>query len=148
MNHRTLSLSQRAALALVLPALAALSSLACVTTPAPQEMHSGFAVPASEGSVDASKVANGNTLVVIRVKHLAPPAKLAPDATTYVVWIQPRNGDLQNVGALTLNGDLQGELDTLTPHSRFRVVVTPEASGRVAVPAHPPVFTADVERHD
>jgi hypothetical protein len=65
-----------------------------------------------------------------------------------VVWIQPRNGDQQNVGALTLNDELEGRLDTLTPHASFRVVVTPEASGRVAVPAHAPVFTADVERHD
>ncbi len=105
-------------------------------------------VPASEGSVDATQVANGNTLVVVHVKHLAPPAKLFQDAIVYVVWIQPRNGELQNVGALKLNDDLKGQLDTLTPHKRFHLIVTPEPGGRGAAPSHPPVFTADVERRD
>jgi len=111
----------------------------------PQEMHSTSNVSASEGTVGVSDGANGNTKVSVRVKHLAPPSKLAADATVYVVWIQPREGDLQNVGALTLNKDLEGSLDTLTPHRRFKLSVTPEPSGQVGGPSHDPVFVYNVE---
>ena len=111
----------------------------------PQEMHSAEDVPASEGTVRVSDGDNGNTKVSIRVKHLAPPSKIAADSTVYVVWIQPREGDRQNVGALALNKDLEGSLDTLTPHRRFKLSVTPEPSGQVADPSHEPVFTYNVE---
>jgi hypothetical protein len=85
---------------------------------------------------------------VVRVAHLAPPSKLYAEASVYVVWIQPLDGELQNVGALLLNGDLAGRLETLTPHRRFKLLVTPEPGGRGAMPTHGPVFSADVERHD
>jgi hypothetical protein len=111
----------------------------------PQEMHSGEGVLASEGTVRVSDGDNGNSKVAIRVKHLAPPSKVSADSTVYVVWIQPREGDRQNVGALALNKDLEGSLDTLTPHRRFKVSVTPEPTGQVAEPSHEPVFTYDVE---
>ena len=111
----------------------------------PQEMHSGVDVPASEGTVRVSEGGNGNTKVSIRVKHLAPPSRIAADSTVYIVWIQPMEGDRQNVGALTLNKDLEGSLDTLTPHRRFKLSVTPEPSQQVAEPSHEPVFTYNVE---
>jgi hypothetical protein len=103
-------------------------------------------VPASQGTVQASEAANGNTAVDVRVKHLAPASKLASDATVYVVWFQPLNAKAQNVGALSLNEDLEGRLETLTPHHRFKLLVTPEPSGLVAVPSHDAVFTAEVDR--
>jgi hypothetical protein len=111
----------------------------------PQEMHSTSDVSASEGTVRVSEGDNGNSKVSVRVKHLAPPSKLAADSTVYVVWIQAREGDRQNVGALTLNKDLEGSLDTVTPHRRFKLSVTPEPSGQVADPSHEPVFTYNVE---
>lgn len=113
----------------------------------PQEMHSVSDVTASEGTVRVSNADNGNSKVSVRVKHLAPPSKLAADSTVYVVWIQPREGDQQNVGALTLNKELEGSLDTLTPHRRFKLSVTPEPSGQVAAPSHEPVFTYEVENN-
>ncbi len=113
----------------------------------PQAMHSGEEVPASEGTVRVSEGDNGNSKVSIRVKHLASPSRIASDSTVYVVWIQPMDGDRQNVGALTLNKDLEGSLDTLTPHRRFKLSVTPEPSREVAEPSHEPVFTYNVEGH-
>ncbi|MBK8792714.1 MAG: hypothetical protein IPN59_06060 [Holophaga sp.] len=112
----------------------------------PQTMLSASDVPASQGTVKATEGKNGNTNVSVRVKHLAPPSKVAPDTTVYVVWLKAMNGELQNMGALTLNDNLEGSLDTVTPHSRFNISVTPEASGQVAQPSHEPVFTSEVER--
>lgn len=111
----------------------------------PQAMHSGENVPAGQGSVRTSVGDNGNTEVAVRVKHLAPPSKVATDATVYVVWIQPKDGEKQNVGALTLNNNLEGSLDTVTPHKRFSVFVTPEASGQASQPTNGRVFTYEVE---
>jgi hypothetical protein len=129
--------------------LAALASLGpSCTKPAPKPMVSSEGVPASEGTVDATAGANGNTNVAIRVKHLAPPSKVQADATVYVVWIQPHNAEAQSVGALVVNSNLEGRLDTVTPHRRFAVMVTPEPSGQVSRPTHDPVFTSDIDRVD
>jgi len=111
----------------------------------PQEMHGASDVPAGQGTVRVSNGDNGNSKVSIRVKHLAPPSKIAADSTVYVVWFRPVDGDNQNVGALVLNSDLEGSLDTLTPHHRFRITVTPEPNGQAASPTNEPVFTYNVE---
>jgi FlaG/FlaF family flagellin (archaellin) len=121
-------------------------SVACAS--APQPMQSGKSSPASEGTVQVKKTDNGNTGVSIRVKHVAPASRLAPDAKVDVVWIEPTNGAPQNVGAMNLDDNLEGSLETTTPHARFRVVVTPEASGQAEKPSHDPVFTAEVARAD
>jgi hypothetical protein len=137
---------RRIVLAVALPTLAVLAVMlsGCASTEHP--MHSGVGVPASEGTVSATTGDNDNTLVEVRVKHLAPPAKVASDATIYVVWIQPLNGAIQNIGGMVLDSDLVGTLKTVTPYHRFKLIVTPEPSPAVAQPTHEPVFTADVER--
>jgi len=112
----------------------------------PQTMHTASGVPAAQGEVKATLGANGNTDVSIHVKHLALPSKVAPDATVYVVWIRAIAATDQNVGALRLNSNLEGSLDTVTSHRSFRVSITPEQRSEVDQPTHDPVFTYDVER--
>jgi hypothetical protein len=114
----------------------------------PQAMVSAPGVPASQGTVKVSKSDNGNTKIEVHVKHLAPPFKVAPNASIYVVWLQPREGAKLNIGALALNDNLEGKLETMTPHRHFQISVTPEAGGHVDAPTHEPVFTASVERKD
>jgi hypothetical protein len=116
--------------------------------PAKQPMTSSAANLTGEGTVEAKKGDNGNTSVEVRVKHLAIPSKVAADASVYVVWIQPRNAAIQNVGALIVDGDLVGKLDTTTPFLAFTLTVTPEPSARMASPTHEAVFSASVERAD
>jgi hypothetical protein len=132
-------------LAVAISTLATLAGMqiGCTTS---QPMLSATEVPASKGTVSATKGKNDNTNVTIRVKHLAPASKISPEATTYVVWIEPRNGAMQNVGAMILDKNLVGVFNTVTPHRRFKVSVTPEPSGKVAQPTHEPVFTSEVER--
>ena len=136
----------RAVLAVAMPTIVALVGvlLGCATT---QAMRSGPGVPASEGTVSTSAADNGNTNVTVRVEHLAPAWKVAADATVYVVWIQPRNDPAaawQSVGAMSLDDDLDGTLDTVTSQNRFLVMVTPEPNGQVELPSHEAVLTADV----
>jgi hypothetical protein len=115
---------------------------------AKQTMLTSSETPAGEGTVHATKGPNDNTLLDVRVKHLAAPSKLADDASVYVVWIKPKNGEVQNVGALELDSDLEGRLQTTTPHRAFTVSVTPEPSARMAQPTHKPVFTSEVTRSE
>jgi hypothetical protein len=110
-----------------------------------QMMAASGETPAAEGTVAFEEGENDNTVVEVRVKHLAPPRRLAPDATTYVVWVQAEGVSIQAVGALKLDDDLVGRLNFVTPQRVFRVVVTPEASATVPAPAHRAVFTADID---
>lgn len=103
---------------------------------------------AGEGTVDARVSDNGNTAIHVRVKHLAPPGRVAADSSVYVVWIRAGNGQLQNVGALEVDDELVGELKTTTPHRTFALTVTPEPSARMAAPTHNPVFTSEVNLGD
>jgi len=110
-----------------------------------QTMHASASSPAAQGTVKTSEADNGNTALSVRVKHLAPPSKMVSDATVYVVWIQPGDAAIQNMGAMKLNDDLEGRLDTVTPHRRFTVSVTPEPGAQGAQPTNEAVFTSDVE---
>jgi hypothetical protein len=109
-------------------------------------MQSGAGVPASEGSVKVTAGPNGNTALSIRVKHLAPPEKVVAGMTIYVVWIEPADADPHSVGSLVLDDDLQGNLETVTSHQRFKLTVTPEANGQGNKPTNEPVFSFYVDR--
>lgn len=114
---------------------------------APREpMTSSAQNIAGEGTVQVKGGDNGNTEVEVEVKHLAPPARVEADSSVYVVWIQPHNAQIQNVGALEVNGDLVGKLDTTTPHRAFTLTITPEPSARMSAPTHKAVFTSEVNR--
>ncbi|MBS1109453.1 MAG: hypothetical protein H6Q88_1445 [Anaeromyxobacteraceae bacterium] len=123
------------------------SQAGCASAPK-QSMESSAANTSGQGTVEAKAGPNDNTQIEVRVKHLSDPARVASDASVYVVWIQPRNGEIQNVGALRLDDDLVGSLNTTTPHRTFTLTVTPEPSARMAVPTHRAVFTTEVNRAD
>jgi predicted RNA polymerase sigma factor len=103
-------------------------------------------VAEAAATVQAIAEQNGNVRLAIRVQGLAPAADFASEATVYVVWTQPRDGARQNVGAVLLSSERRGRLDTVTPHRRFQVTVTPERSGQVTEPTQPWVFEADIDR--
>jgi hypothetical protein len=138
---RVLALASLASLGLL-----AFSQPGCATPK--QSMESSVANTSGEGTVEAKAGPNDNTQIEVRVKHLSAPARVASDASVYVVWIQPRNAEIQNVGALQVDADLVGKLNTTTPHRTFTLTVTPEPSARMAAPTHGAVFTAEVNRAD
>ena len=113
-----------------------------------QALQSSGDVPAGEGTVMAREGGNGNTALTVKVKHLAPASRIEQDAQVYVVWVEPPNAPPQNVGVLSVNRNLDGTLSTITPHKKFRVVITPEQNGQVDKPNGSEVFTSDVERMD
>jgi len=95
-------------------------------------------IPAAEGVVyieQGSKTSN--TEVKIKIQHLSLPENLTGPENTYVVWVRPSNGSgtAQNIGALTLDKDLDGTLKTVVPFKKFDLFITPEASSVVSEPS-------------
>src|SRR4051812_43716492 len=102
-------------------------------------------LPAAQGSVKTSIDSNSNTAVSVDVKHLAPPAKVADGATTYVVWAQPRGADApQNLGALKVDKNLTGTLYTVLPFDEFKVFITAEPTPGVTAPSGDELLAANV----
>ncbi|MBF0299253.1 MAG: hypothetical protein HQK51_11070 [Oligoflexia bacterium] len=87
-------------------------------------------IPAATGKVEYKTTENNNTKVKIEVFNLAPPSRVKTGATTYVVWAQPitPNTTAQNIGALKVDDDLHGELETLVPYKEFDLFITASPS--------------------
>lgn len=132
-------------LALVMSSLAALAG-ACAGPSPEVRMVTSPDIPAAEGVVRATAGENGNTQLRVFVRHLAPPEKVRPDATTYVVWVQPPDGPPQNMGALAVDADLRGSLTTVTPLRSFDVFITLERSPTVTAPSARNLLSASVAR--
>ncbi len=91
--------------------------------------------PSAMGDIDLGHDKNGNTIVNVRVEHLAKPSMLTPPSTMYVVWFQQPGSDPENEGQLLVGNDLRGQLRTTTPLHNFDVFVTAETDPTVKTPS-------------
>jgi hypothetical protein len=105
-------------------------------------------IPAAVGTVDHGVTDNNNTRLRIDVKHLAPPGRVSPGATTYVVWAEPdfAGGRPLNLGALQVDESLQGSMEATTALQSFTVFVTAEPSATAMEPKGARLLSARVER--
>lgn len=101
-------------------------------------------VPAAHGTVAVKTGHNGNTSVSITTKSLAQPSALTPPAETYVVWFQPPDQSPKNMGALRVDNNLNGKLDTVAPYRQFKVFITAEKQQNVSSPHGTHVLSANV----
>ena len=95
-------------------------------------MNTAESVPAAVGQVK------------VEVEHLAPPADLKGEHSAYVVWLKPDSGTAQNVGALQIDKDRKGKLETKTAFKDFQVFVTAEADANVTHPSQTTVMATKV----
>jgi hypothetical protein len=61
----------------------------------------------------------------VHVDHIPPAQKLGANFNTYVVWLISPDGEIQNIGELSVNGDT-GMLQTTTNWGAFGIFVTAE----------------------
>ncbi|MGH9588798.1 MAG: hypothetical protein ACRD25_00285 [Terracidiphilus sp.] len=101
-------------------------------------------VPAAHGTVAVKTGRNGNIEVAITTKALAQASALTPPAETYVVWFQPPDQSPKNMGALRVDNNLNGKLETVAPYRHFKVFITAEKQRNVASPHGTKVLTAEV----
>lgn len=110
-------------------------------------MSSSDDTPAAQGTVKASPTKNDNTMLEVEVRHLAPPGRVAPGATTYVVWVRAAGQDTpQNLGALRVDKDLRGSLQSVTPLRSFDVFITAEPSPTTMAPTSDHLLAASIQR--
>jgi len=81
-------------------------------------------LPQTKGTVRVDRGSIAINIDVL-VDHLPPAQNLGETFNTYVVWLISPDGELLNVGALTLNGDT-GILHTTTNWGAFGIFVTAE----------------------
>ncbi len=109
-------------------------------------MVPGPTVLGAEGQVKVAKGDNGNTMVKISIRHLAPAEQVTPGGTVYVAWVQPKDGGpAQNVGQIQLTANREGLLETITPFKDFTVTVTSEQLPTATTPSSNPVLTSVIE---
>ena len=129
-------------------ALAALMLVGCASS-SQVRLQGGAQAPAAEGAVKLSTGPNANTRLEISVHHLAPPERVTSGATVYVVWARPfqQGAAPQNLGALQVNDQLDGVLDSVTPLRNFELMVTAEQAATVLQPSGPPILSAPINRN-
>lgn len=110
--------------------------------PTPIVFEPSSIAPAAMGEVIARIDPNGNTRLQIDVRHLAPPDRVAPGAAVYVAWAGEldRAAGPHNLGALRVDSDLRGKLETVTPLRTFDLIITPEPAATVVAPSGPEVL--------
>uniref|UniRef100_E6QNB6 Anti-sigma-K factor rskA n=1 Tax=mine drainage metagenome TaxID=410659 RepID=E6QNB6_9ZZZZ len=100
------------------------------------QMSANASVPAATGTVRVQKdKSNRNTMLDIKVNHLARPSSLTPSASKYLVWIRPNGGDALKQGAIGVNKNLAGELKVETVSKDIDVFITAEQGDNVTVPS-------------
>jgi hypothetical protein len=131
--------------AVVLSLFFAAAATGCGTTFA---MAPDASVPFAKGEVDASFEKDGNGKMTVKVEHLGEPAKLNPAATTYIVWVRPKNdkGDSkpQNMGSLKVDSDYSGSIEFTTTFKAFDITITPEPAADVTTPSGRDVLKATI----
>ena len=131
--------------------LSACSQLNLGSKPPTAALQASPKVPAAEGSVSVQDGDNGNYKVALNVKHMAPPEKVATGASSYVVWLRPLATDTksqapQNMGALVVNKDLEGNLTTVTPYRQFDLFVTAEPVPNSTAPTGEQLLTTTIRK--
>ncbi len=107
-------------------------------------MMAGSETPAAHATINVKQGDNGNTRLDIKADALAKPSALTPPENVYVVWVQPPGQTPKNMGQLSVDNDLKGELKTETPYHRFAIFITAEKQPQVQAPQGEKVLSADV----
>ena len=102
-------------------------------------LGSSSEIPAAAGQVQLKHTKNGNVEIKLSVKHLAPPGRITPGATVFVVWARglAPGAEAQNLGALKVDKNLNGKITAATAMSSFDLFITCEQAQTATFPAAP-----------
>lgn len=120
----------------ILAALALSLTLAACGGPAEYPLVGSARAAGADGTLSLEEIEGGNQMLTLTLDHLPPPARLADQATTYVVWLTQEGGQPAKAGALEYDEDARsGHMIATTPLTRFTLRVTAEPSRDVAAPS-------------
>jgi hypothetical protein len=111
------------------------------------EVQGTARAPGADAKIRAEvNKSQGNTKIEILAENLAPPERLQPGTTTFVVW-QRKNDTApwQRIGALNYDkGKRKGTLEATAPETNFELVITAELNPTPASPAASVMFQQQV----
>ena len=111
------------------------------------KMRAGESNPAAMGVIHANTDRNGNLAIEMEAKHLAPPDRLSPPHSTYVVWIQSAGKPAEAMGELRVNkDDMAASFKTSVPYHNFDIFVTAEDSPKPDAPSGTEVLRTSVQK--
>lgn len=88
------------------------------------------------GTLSVERVEGGQRLVVVELRALPPPERIAPGLKQFVVWLSSPSGKPENAGALSYDREHQsGSLFATTNLGTFTVRVTGEREPGVQTPS-------------
>jgi len=99
--------------------------------------------PAADGKAKVRLDRNLNTLVKLKLEHIAPADKLWPPRVLYVVWAEDTEGQIFQLGKLQVNERRQAYFNGTTALERFRLVITAEDEPRPEQPSQPYMLATD-----
>src|ERR1700747_3545067 len=118
-----------------------------------EDLRKNPPVTDAEGKATVDTGEFGSFPLEVEVKNLAPPERVIPGATLYVVWARPihslpnepaeAGAPVQNVGALRLEGDKRSVKTRIPPLRNFQIFVTAEPSPNGQSPTSNPILWAD-----
>jgi hypothetical protein len=96
-------------------------------------------VPAAEGKVKYKKDDNNNYAIDVKIKNLTDPNRLTPPKNTYVLWMEPTQGNVQNLGQIVsstgiFSSGLKASLEAVTPFKPRSFFITAEDNAAVTYP--------------
>lgn len=93
------------------------------------------AAPAADITLTKKLDKNNNYEINLTAKNLAAVDRLAPNKTTYVVWIVTTTGEVKNAGQLNVENAKKAVLKTITSFDFNEAFITAEEQGDVFEPA-------------
>ena len=99
--------------------------------------------PAADAMVKVRIDRNQNTLIQLKLKHVAPAEKLWPPKSFYVVWAEDTKGGIFQLGQLRVNQKRKASFNGTTVLERFRIVITAEDEPRPEGPSQPHMLATD-----
>jgi len=110
-------------------------------------MRAGESNPAAMGVIHVNTDRNGNLAIELESKHLAPPDRLSPPHSVYVVWAQTAGRQPEVLGQLRVNPqDMAASFKTSVPYHNFDIFVTAEDSARPDSPSGTEVLRGSVQK--
>ena len=136
--------SSRIALAIFVAALA-VTTFACTAQRTAVMAGSERAVGADARLV-VEQGDHGNYIIELEAQNLPPANRIADNATTFVVWVQPPEQSPSRVAVLAYDEDARtGEASATTMSTSFDVLVTAETAADVPAPSDLVVFRTTIE---
>ncbi|MCG6191281.1 hypothetical protein [Maribellus maritimus] len=105
-------------------------------------------VPGAEGYVKIKKDNNKNYIIKVEVSDLAEVDRVQSSQTTYVVWMETDEGNVENLGQLKssrsfLSKQKTASLQTISSYKPVKIFITTENGTNVQYPGEQIVLRTD-----